>query len=117
MFDSDSITQLVVVVFNHKTAYEMRISDWSSDVCSSDLPFSVTTFEDVDGGGTLDLGDVVLGVVEGVMVPAGGITAIAVPVSGSAIFAGAPVLVFRSEERRVGKECVTTCSSRCAPCH
>ena len=22
----------------HKTAYEMRISDWSSDVCSSDLP-------------------------------------------------------------------------------
>src|SRR3546814_14818439 len=24
--------------FKHKTAYEMRISDWSSDVCSSDLP-------------------------------------------------------------------------------
>src|SRR3546814_5388235 len=24
-------------VFTHKTAYEMRISDWSSDVCSSDL--------------------------------------------------------------------------------
>src|SRR3546814_16344525 len=24
----------------HKTAYEMRISDWSSDVCSSDLPGS-----------------------------------------------------------------------------
>src|SRR3546814_9708462 len=23
--------------FNHKTAYEMRISDWRSDVCSSDL--------------------------------------------------------------------------------
>src|SRR3546814_9900025 len=23
--------------FKHKTAYEMRISDWSSDVCSSDL--------------------------------------------------------------------------------
>src|SRR3546814_2409588 len=23
--------------FNQKTAYEMRISDWSSDVCSSDL--------------------------------------------------------------------------------
>src|SRR3546814_1314400 len=32
----------VVVVrfffFKQKTAYEMRISDWSSDVCSSDLP-------------------------------------------------------------------------------
>src|SRR3546814_8196681 len=26
--------------FKQKTAYEMRISDWSSDVCSSDLPFS-----------------------------------------------------------------------------
>src|SRR3546814_7954551 len=28
---------LVVFVFKQKTAYEMRISDWSSDVCSSDL--------------------------------------------------------------------------------
>src|SRR3546814_2783219 len=26
------------VFFKQKTAYEMRISDWSSDVCSSDLP-------------------------------------------------------------------------------
>src|SRR3546814_20134768 len=29
---------MVVFVFKQKTAYEMRISDWSSDVCSSDLP-------------------------------------------------------------------------------
>src|SRR3546814_13313208 len=28
-----------------KTAYEMRISDWSSDVCSSDLPTSLEAFE------------------------------------------------------------------------
>src|SRR3546814_10599245 len=27
----------MVSVFKQKTAYEMRISDWSSDVCSSDL--------------------------------------------------------------------------------
>src|SRR3546814_10229933 len=27
----------VFVFVKHKTAYEMRISDWSSDVCSSDL--------------------------------------------------------------------------------
>src|SRR3546814_3140721 len=27
-----------VFFFKQKTAYEMRISDWSSDVCSSDLP-------------------------------------------------------------------------------
>src|SRR3546814_10280527 len=26
-----------VVFIKHKTAYEMRMSDWSSDVCSSDL--------------------------------------------------------------------------------
>src|SRR3546814_14265928 len=32
IISSDSI-----VFFKHKTAYEMRISDWSSDVCSSDL--------------------------------------------------------------------------------
>src|SRR3546814_21058280 len=28
---------LFLLFFKHKTAYEMRISDWSSDVCSSDL--------------------------------------------------------------------------------
>src|SRR3546814_9476331 len=28
---------ICVFVFKPKTAYEMRISDWSSDVCSSDL--------------------------------------------------------------------------------
>src|SRR3546814_4118567 len=29
--------------FKQKTAYEVRISDWSSDVCSSDLPGTATT--------------------------------------------------------------------------
>src|SRR3546814_4882700 len=33
-FDSDFV---VFFFFKQKTAYEMRISDWSSDVCSSDL--------------------------------------------------------------------------------
>src|SRR3546814_2470733 len=31
------IILLFFFFFKHKTAYEMRISDWSSDVCSSDL--------------------------------------------------------------------------------
>src|SRR3546814_11509428 len=31
----------VFVFFKQKTAYEMRISDWSSDVCSSDLLFQI----------------------------------------------------------------------------
>src|SRR3546814_4676053 len=30
--------------FKQKTAYDMRISDWSSDVCSSDLPAGVDIF-------------------------------------------------------------------------
>src|SRR3546814_9822823 len=30
---------VVVFFFKQKTAYEMRISDWSSDVCSSDLRY------------------------------------------------------------------------------
>src|SRR3546814_2262028 len=29
---------MFIFFFKQKTAYEMRISDWSSDVCSSDLP-------------------------------------------------------------------------------
>src|SRR3546814_13004096 len=28
--------------FKQKTAYELRISDWSSDVCSSDLSYQIT---------------------------------------------------------------------------
>src|SRR3546814_9920818 len=31
--------------FKQKTAYEMRISDWSSDVCSSDLAFHLAVCE------------------------------------------------------------------------
>src|SRR3546814_8471673 len=35
---------LFVFFFQQKTAYEMRISDWSSDVCSSDLLESFAPF-------------------------------------------------------------------------
>src|SRR3546814_3810520 len=33
----DLCLSVLIFVFKQKTAYEMRISDWSSDVCSSDL--------------------------------------------------------------------------------
>src|SRR3546814_7964694 len=36
--------------FKQKTAYEMRISDWSSDVCSSDLDDRFQCFLDADPG-------------------------------------------------------------------
>src|SRR3546814_7789376 len=47
-----SLLVLFFFFFKQKTAYEMRISDWSSDVCSSDLHASV---ELVDGEWRLDL--------------------------------------------------------------
>src|SRR3546814_1560057 len=34
--------------FKQKTAYEMRISDWSSDVCSSDLPSTADELAQAD---------------------------------------------------------------------
>src|SRR3546814_16183884 len=54
----------VLFFFKQKTAYEMRISDWSSDVCSSDLignddmacadPFADTGSDDADRAGAGD---------------------------------------------------------------
>src|SRR3546814_9223660 len=41
-----SLSLFLFFFFKPKTAYEMRISDWSSDVCSSDLP--------TDHGGRLE---------------------------------------------------------------
>src|SRR3546814_17609515 len=37
LYDLYIIVNIYVFFFKQKTAYEMRISDWSSDVCSSDL--------------------------------------------------------------------------------
>src|SRR3546814_5543606 len=42
--------------FKQKTAYEMRISDWSSDVCSSDLLLPLRQRHVLDGGRLLDAG-------------------------------------------------------------
>src|SRR3546814_3023607 len=90
--------------FRQKTAYEMRISDWSSDVCSSDLlapaePMSVALSREQ----AARLG------IESV--------ALAVAPAGTAISAFARVVdpQPRSEERRGGKECVSTCRSRWSP--
>src|SRR3546814_7557062 len=46
----------VIFFFKQKTAYEMRISDWSSDVCSSDLAAILGQLvEPLDGVLRLDL--------------------------------------------------------------
>src|SRR3546814_4589285 len=92
-----------IVVFRQKTAYEMRISDWSSDVCSSDLLL------DCDAGlYVVDVRDPILGKHKDEL-----------SILASCGHPLLPVLNFtsRSEERRVGKACVSTCRSRWSPCH
>src|SRR3546814_7884877 len=42
----------VFLFFKQKTAYEVRISDWSSDVCSSDLDALVNRLVESDAGAT-----------------------------------------------------------------
>src|SRR3546814_7955685 len=103
----------LLLFFKQKTAYEMRISDWSSDVCSSDLLQSGAKAEPACGFDE-DIyvdrtGDVVIGH-ELVNAEVGNIRhrgdhATPRPVSARR----------RSEERRVGKECVSTCRSRWSP--
>src|SRR3546814_2049670 len=126
--------------FKQKTAYEMRISDWSSDVCSSDLlkdllgvsvQHGLTTFEALlrlGGPGRAieiqlaDLGqpalqllqvDVVLfelGIGEVAGVHLLGDLALEVVALDDEFLVG--FVAVQSEERRVGKECVSTCRSR-----
>src|SRR3546814_3285549 len=92
--------------FKQKTAYEMRISDWSSDVCSSDLGWV----------SNLIIAFAVAGVLSLLLV---------FPVRHSTgnkwiLWYGKVfhwILLPRSEERRVGKECVSTCRSRWSPYH
>src|SRR3546814_6258060 len=79
--------------FKQKTAYEMRISDWSSDVCSSDL----TVDSSCPGAGFTAV--------------TRGLPSVKVPVLSTINVST------RSEERRVGKECVSTCRSRWSPYH
>src|SRR3546814_8354441 len=99
-----------VFFFKQKTAYEMRISDWSSDVCSSDLWLRHRR----SGGAHLPRYNV-LGL-EGEMLA----RIEAQSFSHPWLLAPADALpgkTVRSEERRVGKECVGTCRSRWSPYH
>src|SRR3546814_19415912 len=103
----------VFFFFKQKTAYEMRISDWSSDVCSSDLE------EPAHASHRLaqkmasrkrrqlyrpDTGE------HGLVIGRQGCGSAAQLRLSCHHYA-------RSEERRVGKECVSTCRSRWSPYH
>src|SRR3546814_7787086 len=91
--------------FKQKTAYEMRISDWSSDVCSSDLPDGSPRLEHHGGEDVLEDG----GDGEG--------DGDAADAQGADERPDLHAEGDRSEERRVGKECVSTCRSRWSPYH
>src|SRR3546814_3561282 len=49
---------LVIFLFKQKTAYEMRISDWSSDVCSSDLWGTTSNVDQADINVSFRMGSV-----------------------------------------------------------
>src|SRR3546814_18415849 len=67
-----------VFFFKQKTAYEMRISDWSSDVCSSDLITAFDTYWSRLMSGAVYTEGQVSGLVSGdVMVDAGGVVSVA----------------------------------------
>src|SRR3546814_1832446 len=101
-----------VFFFKQKTAYEMRISDWSSDVCSSDRPAIAPPFPRRQ---------------RGMAVPAAAETAaLWLAAQGTGAAPRKPVgrdvrklvtLFLRSEEPRVGQECVSPCRSRWLPYH
>src|SRR3546814_3625246 len=107
--------------FKQKTAYEMRISDWSSDVCSSDLANiaqGVVVFDPElklvawNAQAAMLLNLPYAGMHAGMRLK---------DVARQVWRYGAEVSRDRrrerSEERRVGKECVSTCRSRWSPYH
>src|SRR3546814_3680342 len=102
---------LLFFFFKQKTAYEMRISDWSSDVCSSDLPHHDSDLARVGP----DLAAQCRLSPRASLVSKRPVLPIA---RAASRVDGAPGLqTARSEERRVGKECVSTCRSRWSPYH
>src|SRR3546814_17360199 len=99
----------------------MRISDWSSDVCSSDLGVERALQKRAEDGG-LDLRPAMLGRLNQHL------QLLRVERDRSTIFKQIPVElperhpergreVARSEESRVGKECVSKCRYRWSPYH
>src|SRR3546814_13420663 len=97
----------------------MRISDWSSDVCSSDLLGKLGVRLDSGAGrsgtGLLPLRDD--GSAAGDYARLDATAKLRLSRSDLKVGGLVPKLPTRSEERRVGKECVRTCRSRWSPYH
>src|SRR3546814_4024823 len=102
------IGSLFFFFFKQKTAYEMRISDWSSDVCSSDLARASARHAV----------RIRLGLSQGLAahrLRKPEVQDLETPILRDEEVLGLQVAVDRSEERRVGQECVSTCRSRWSP--
>src|SRR3546814_12870039 len=102
----------------------MRISDWSADVCSSDLVAVVDVL--VGNQHPVGIGDLFGPTGDGQQTGQVGriqllyrVEQVGIEIDGASLepkpAAGLAQQLHRSEERRVGKECVSTCSSRWSP--
>src|SRR3546814_428983 len=109
--------------FKQKTAYDMRISDWSSDVCSSDLWVFLMHTQMGHGFSEAIWGVVfILALFVCVIFHEFGhaLTAMRYNIQTKDVTVypiGGVATLERSEERSVGKECVSTCRSRWSPYH
>src|SRR3546814_11575598 len=111
-------------LFKQKTAYEMRISDWSSDVCSSDLPEEIAEVVPesdkvirIEAFLPCPEVDTVYFDKPYYLAPPDGVPgeSFAVLREGmrrQEMAALARAVLFRSAERRVGNEWVSKCTSR-----
>src|SRR3546814_19364383 len=102
----------------------MRISDWSSDVCSSDLSDAVAsqagqfaTVRRVSGSTRYDTSTKLAQLAVAAGADAGAVWLATGRSFPDALAARAAAARSRSEERRVGKECVSPCRSRWSPNH
>src|SRR3546814_2580571 len=105
--------------FKLKTSYAMRINDWSSDVCSSDLVATGLASRPHQFRFTHQATShsIIIPRVSSERrhyIPFGILSAdCIISDSAQAVYDAE----LRSEERRVGKECVSTCRSRWSPYH
>src|SRR3546814_6202940 len=114
------VTCEVFFFFKQKTAYDLRISDWSSDVCSSDLLGGEEAVL-AHGCSLLIKGGHAEGetVIDRLLETGEGEVARweAPRIDTKHSHGTGCTLASRSEERRVGKECVGTCRSRLSQHH